>query len=220
MSPYRRLLPYALRQWPLLLAIVGLTIGSSLMVALQPWPLKVLVDYALSGTPPPEVLAGALSRLGLGTGPSVLIVCAGVASLAIFALNSFLDVGLTWGWALAGQRMVRDVAHDVFDRLQRLSFRYHQQHTVGDSLDRLTSDTWCVYTMTDGILISPVQRVITLGTLGVVAWQLNAELAAYSLLTAPLMAWATLKFGDPLKRRARTAREARARLASFVHQTL
>jgi ATP-binding cassette subfamily B protein/subfamily B ATP-binding cassette protein MsbA len=220
MSRYRRLLPYALRQWPLLLGIFGLTIGSSLLVALQPWPLKVLVDYALGTTPSPELLTDALSRLGWATTPAVLIVCAGVASLAVFALNSFLEVGLTWGWALAGRRMVRDLACDVFNRLQRLSFRYHQQHAVGDSLDRLTSDTWCVYTMTDGILISPVQKVITLGALGAVAWQLNAELAAYSLLTAPLMAWATLRFGNPLKQRARIGREARARLVSFVHQTL
>lgn len=220
MHRYRHLIPYALQQWPTLLAIASLTLVSSLAVALQPWPLKVLIDYALSGIPVPDALSTALRSLGFGLNPSVLIVCAGLASVALFGINSVLDAGLTWSWAVAGQRMVRDLAQDVFNRLQRLPFRYHQQHAVGDSLERLTSDSWCVYKLTDGFLISPAQKVITLGTLGVVAWQLNGELAVCTLLTAPLMAWATLKFGDPLKRRARLGREARARLVSFVHQTL
>lgn len=220
MNKYRQLLPYAMRQWPKLLFIGFLTALSSLAMALQPWPLKIVADYATQTSPIPGALRTAAAELGLGLTPSFLIACAGGLSLAIFVLNSLLEAGLTWGWALAGQGMVRDIALSVFDRLQRLSTRYHQQHTVGDSLDRLTSDTWCVYQLADGMLISPAQKVMTLATLGVVAWRLNHELAFYSLLTAPLMAWATWKFGAPLKRRARVTREARARLVSFVHQTL
>lgn len=217
---YRRLAPYVLRQWPTLLVIVVLTFASSMAVVLQPWPLKVLVDHAAGGAPVPEILGRLFGGLGIGTEPRALILAAGVASLAIFALNSCLEAGLAWSWAVAGQRMVRDLALEVFGRLQRLSFRYHQQHTVGDSLERLTSDSWCVYKLTDGVLISPVQKLMTLGTLAVVAWQLNPKLAIYSLTTAPLMAWATWKFGEPLKHRAALARDARARLVSFVHQTL
>lgn len=220
MRLYRRLLPYALGQWRWLTAIAVLTLVSSLTVALQPWPLKILVDHTAGGLPVPQSLAGALGWMGLEVRPSTLVWSAALASLAIFGVTSLLELGLSWSWAVAGQRMVRGLAHDVFARLQRRSFRYHERHPVGDSLDRLTADTWCVYKLTDGLLIAPAQKTITLITLGAVAWQLNRDLAVCSLAMAPLMAWASLKFGQPLKERARTAREARARLVSFVHQTL
>lgn len=220
MSKYRRLIPYALRQWPTLLWIGALTVVSSCLTALQPWPLKILVDHALRQAELPSSLRSALSALALTATPGVLIVAAAAASLCIFGLNILLEVGLTWGWSSAGQRMVRSLASALFHRLQRLPLQFHHRNPVGDSLSRLTTDTWCVYKMTDGVLISPIQNVITLAVLGSVAWKLHAELAAYALLTAPLMAVATLYFGKRLKHRVRLGREAQSRLLSFVHQTL
>ena len=43
-------LPYVLRQWKWLIAIGVLTLATSGTAALQPWPIKVLVDYALRDT--------------------------------------------------------------------------------------------------------------------------------------------------------------------------
>ncbi|MBI3910591.1 MAG: ABC transporter ATP-binding protein, partial [Armatimonadetes bacterium] len=217
---YGRLIQYALRQWPHLLLIVGLTAIMSGATALQPWPMKMLVDYAFGGVPVPDLLRQSLATLSLRPRPIVLAFTAAGASLALFALNSGLDVGLSWAWTAAGQRMVYDLAADLFHRLQRLSLLFHRRRSVGDCLSRLTSDTWCVYSVSEGLLVSPVQHALTLATLGAVAWRLDPGLAALSLAIAPVLGGSALFFGRHLKRRARQSREAESRLMSFVHQTL
>ena len=47
------LLPFMLREWRWLCVIAGLTALSCLTGALQPWPMKLLVDHAIGGRPLP-----------------------------------------------------------------------------------------------------------------------------------------------------------------------
>ena len=141
MGRYRRLIRYPLRQWPTLLRILGLTAATSAITVLQPWPIKLLVDYALGSNALPAPLRSILEGFSLSPTPTVLVLTAALVSLGLFALNSAIDVGLSWAWTSAGQRMVYDLATDLFHRLQRLSLLFHSRRTVGDSLSRLTGDT-------------------------------------------------------------------------------
>src|SRR5436190_17574115 len=88
---YRRMMPYIVREWRGLGVIAGLTVLSAAVSAVMPWPLKLLVDYALGDSPLP---AGALAFVsGEGSAPTtiVLIFAAGVASFILFALNAMLN---------------------------------------------------------------------------------------------------------------------------------
>src|SRR5215216_4796756 len=220
MHKYRRLISYALRQWPTLVLIVGITAATSAVTVLQPWPMKILVDHALGHTPVPALVGSLLENLSLSPTPGVLIVVAAVGTLGLFVLNSALDVGLGLAWAAASQRMVYDLAADLFHRFQRLSLLFHSRRTVGDSLSRLTGDTWCVYTVTGSLLISPIQHLLTLVTVGAVAWSLDPPLTVVSLMAAPVLGGSALFFGRRMKRRSKQSREAQSRLISFLHQTL
>jgi ATP-binding cassette, subfamily B, bacterial len=220
MRRYGRLIRYALHQWPTLLLILGLTAVSSAVAVLQPWPMKLLVDHALGHSPAPAAFRSVLEALSLSPTPTTLVVAAALASLGLFILNAAVDVGLSLAWSASGQRMVYDLAADLFHRFQRLSLLFHSRRTVADSMSRLTGDTWCVYTVTGSLLISPVQHLITLATVGSVAWHLDPGLTAVSLMAAPVLGGSALFFGRRLKRRTRRSREAQARLLSFLHQTL
>jgi len=220
MRRYLRLISYPLSQWPKLILILALTALTSGVAALQPWPMKILVDYALNSMAVPALLNSVLSSLTLSPTPIALVMAAAIFSLGLFVVNSALSVGLTWTWAAAGQRMTYDLAADLFHRLQRLSLLFHSRHPVGDSLSRLTGDAYCVYTMTGSLLVSPVQHVLTLATIGVIAWKLDPALTVVALCTAPVMGGAAIFFGPRLKRRAKQSREIQSRLMSLVHQTL
>jgi ATP-binding cassette, subfamily B, bacterial len=217
---YRRLLPYILRRWPALLAILVLTAGFSLAGALQPWPMKVLVDHALGSAPLPPALRQLLEGFPGGLTPGALVVAAAVASVLLFFLNSVLDVALSWVWTATGQRLVYDLAADLFRRLQRLSLLFHSRRSVGDSLSRLTGDSWCVYTVADSLLISPAQHGLTLVSIGAVAWSLDPRLTLVAFSVTPLLAVSALVFGNRLKDRTKQSREVESRLMAFVHQTL
>jgi ATP-binding cassette, subfamily B, bacterial len=220
MKRYWRLVKYGLRHWPTLILILGLTAAMSALTALLPWPIKLLVDHAFSQTALPEPLDWIFQRVSLSPTPAVLVGVAALGSLGLFFLNSALEVGVSWCWTAAGQRMVYDLAADLFHRLQRLSLLFHSRRTVGDSLSRLTADTWCVYTVTQNLLISPVGHLFTIAVIGVVAWNLDRELAALFLLAAPALGGCAFFFGRRIKRRAGQSREIQSRLVSFVHQTL
>ena len=220
MRKYRQILRYAAKRWPALLLMLGLAAAGSAAVALQPWPLKILIDYALGGHAAPAALSAALERVWLEPTPGVLIVTAALACIGVFVLHSLLEVASTWVWSATSQRLLYDLAADLFGRLQRLSLSFHRHRTVGDSLNRLTGDTWCVCTVIDGLLLVPAGSVFTLAAVGTVAWRLDPQLTLFSVILAPVLAGSALHFGKRLKQRARQDREAASRLMSFVQQTL
>lgn len=217
---YTRLARYAARQWRGLALVIVATIGFVVTAAAQPWPLKVLVDNAIGGEAVPDRLRRVLDAFGAEPTPGTLVIGAGVASLLLLALNATLNVMIQWGWTVAGQRMVYDLASDMFDKLQRLSMLFHGRREVGDSLSRLGSDTYAVYGLTDSLLVTPVRQLLTLATVGYAAWLLDPQLALVTMAVGPLMTVSARYFGRLLKQRARWNREARARLLGFVHQTL
>lgn len=213
---YRRLIPYILVRWRSLALILLLTLLSAAMVALMPWPLKLLVDYAFAEPGAPELLR----QVPLLATPESLVIAAAIASLALFAVSSALDVALTYLWSGSGQRMVYDLAGDLFRKLQRLSLLFHSKRTVGDSLSRLSGDTWCVFNVAQGVLIAPAQQLFTILTVGLVAWQLDPQLALLLLLAAPALALSGKYFGEKIRRNASRNRQAQSRIMAFVHQTL
>ena len=110
--------------------------------------------------------------------------------------------------------MVYDLAGDVFARLQRLSLRFHSRRSVGDSLSRLMEDSWCIYSLADGLLIAPIQHILTLGMMIWIGFLLDPLLATLALAVAPLLAASSWYFGPQMKRRSHQLREARSRLVS------
>jgi ATP-binding cassette subfamily B protein/subfamily B ATP-binding cassette protein MsbA len=217
---FRPFLPYILRQWKWLIAIATLTLATSATAALQPWPIKVLVDYALRNDAVPAAILIPLQWVGPADASLTLILTAAAMSLALFLLNSALSVGLSISWNMAGQHMVYDLAGDIFARLQRLSMCFHSRRTVGDSLSRMMEDSWSIYSLADGLLMAPAQHVFTLTMMVVIGFFLDPTLAVLAVAVAPLLALSSWYFGPRLKRRSHLMREARARLVSMVHQTL
>ena len=213
-------LPYVLRQGKWLVGIVVLTLLISAAGALQPWPVKILVDYGLRGVTQPPALRGLLESAGMADTSYALIFVAAALSIVLFAVNSVLAVGLSLAWSMAGQRMVYDLAGDVFARLQRLSLRFHSRRGVGDSLSRLMDDTWCIYSLADGLLIAPIQHILTLGMMIVIGFMLDPLLALLAIAVAPFLAASSWYFGPRLKQQSHSLREARSRLVGIVHQTL
>src|SRR5207248_11006662 len=77
-----------------------------------------------------------------------------------------------------------------------------------------------VYTVAEGMLVAPLQHLLTLGLVGAVAWRLDWKLALIAFAVAPVRGASAYLFGRKLKRQTKVNREAQARLTSFVHTTL
>ncbi len=217
---YLRLLRYAApywRGWALIftVSIVGAGFG-----LLQPWPMKVLVDHILGSAPMPDSLAAVLSLLpGTNTVYGLLAwVVAG--GLVIFAVNSVVEVVSTIGWVRVGQRMVYDLARDLFAHIQRRSLLFHTRTPVGDSMSRITGDSWCVNAVVNSFILTPIQAFALITGITVVMARMDGPLTLLSLAVAPVMAITSLWLGKPIRTAAKQGRELQSRIQAHVQQTL
>jgi ATP-binding cassette subfamily B protein len=220
MHNHLRLLRYARTHRVSLLLIFGLTIAAAGFVALQPWPLKLLIDQVLGGNPLPPALENTFAALALEPSPTLLLMAVVLGGLGLFALGAAVDTALAWIWTIVGRRLVFDVAEDLFARLQRRSLTYHKRTPVGDLMGRVTVDSWCVYQIVDTLIVTPAYALLTMSAMIVLMAQLNVQLTLIAVALAPLMVASSFLMGKPLRAAARLKREVESRLQSHIQQTL
>src|SRR5262245_66449398 len=85
--------------------IVLLLVAQIGLGALQPWPLKIVIDYVLDGNPLPEPLKQWTVAL-VGTRAIALLVLFVVAGAALEILNQFVTAFATQVQVATGQQMV------------------------------------------------------------------------------------------------------------------
>jgi ATP-binding cassette subfamily B protein len=217
---YSRLARYAQRQWKALTVIVMLTLISALFAALMPWPIKILVDYALADSELPLFFQNLIGFFSVPQTSAALIIMAGSISLLLFIISSALEVALTMMWSSAGQRMVYEFATDLFDRLCALTLVFHGRHAVGDSLSRLSVDTYSVFSVVQGLLVAPIKHIFTLCAVAGFAWFMDPQLTLLAFVLVPLMVVMATYVGARLKARAKAQREAQSQIMSLVQRTL
>jgi len=173
MQNYLRLLRYARRQRSVFSLIFALTIIAAGLSAVQPWPVKVLLDRL-------QQAQAGLAKTAQPLSPGLLAVIV-AAGLLLFMLNAAVDASLSWRWTASGRRMVYELAEDLFARLQRRSLLFHKRNTVGDSLSRVTVDCWSVYQITDALVFSPLHALLSMGAMIFLMAQLDLRLTLLAL---------------------------------------
>ncbi|HLM59952.1 MAG TPA: ABC transporter ATP-binding protein, partial [Pyrinomonadaceae bacterium] len=187
---------------------------------LKPLPMKVLVDNVLNQKPieaiianVTELLPGTASREGLlmwTIGATVLLFFLGWA----FALaSSYANIGF-------GQRMIYDLAEDLYRHLHRLSLRFHSRKSVGDLIRRVTTDTGSVSTIINDALLPVASSVFTLVSMFLIMWQLDATLTLLALLVAPFMMLTVHLYSKPINELSYQQNEAEGEIYEVVEQTL
>ena len=217
---FRLLRRYALGSWKGWLFIFLITLSSGLLGLLQPWPLKILVDHVLGDAPMAVPLASLTENLPGGSSPRNLLVWVVLAGIGVFALNSVAEVVLTRAWIVTGQRLVAGIGADLFSSVQRRHLPFHTQNSVGDSMNRITGDCWCIYKAVEALLFTPLFTLIMLGGVIWVMAQLNFALMLVALAAAPLMGGITFMLGRPIRAAARARREIESKMQAHLQQTL
>jgi ATP-binding cassette subfamily B protein len=90
---------------------------------------------------------------------------------------------------LVQQRLVIDLRSEVYDKLQRLSFRFFDANNTSSIITRVTSDAQSVRMFVDQVLIQSVIMVISLTVYLIYMGTLSPTLTLACLATTPLL-WA------------------------------
>jgi ATP-binding cassette subfamily B protein len=122
-SPLRWIVSYALHYWYLGVLLVAGAVGNAALAAVIPVMLGRAFNAVLASPPQVEALPG--------------IVWLIVASQIIRALLQF---GRNFGAELIGQKIERDIRHELYVSLLGKSMTFHSLQPVGDTMARATND--------------------------------------------------------------------------------
>jgi ATP-binding cassette, subfamily B, bacterial len=112
--------------------------------------------------------------------------------------------GLNYVYALSAgylvhTRIVPDLRSRVYDKLQRLSFRFFDSNATGSIINRVTSDVQSVRAFIDGVLIQFVLLLVSLVCYVSYMLSLHVGLTLACLATTPLMWLVTVIFSRTVR---------------------
>ncbi|GJL55959.1 MAG: protein-tyrosine-phosphatase [Nitrospirales bacterium] len=205
---------------------VTLLLGGSAFALLQPWPLKLVVDTVLGSHEVPVAMADLMMWVSQFVPPVLadektlllLILCTGILLIQLFMGG--LTVLSTYILVAIGLRMVFRLRCRLFHHLQRLSLAFHDTTTVGDSLYRVTWDTYCVQALfNSGLIPALIASFTLLGIAGImlfVDWVLTLVALAIGI---PLLLLIR-KLDRPMRDRSLRAAERDSDISTRVQETL
>ncbi|NBV23319.1 MAG: ABC transporter ATP-binding protein [Proteobacteria bacterium] len=187
------------------LALMLVGIGANL---LKPWPVAMVVD-SLNGIQQPGLKDVLFS-------PFAFAVCL----LAITVFQGGLNALQNYFAIAIGLRGLRRVRNEIFDKLQRLSLRFHQGRNTGDLIHRAAWDTYSFQTLFQQGMMTTASAVLSFVLMVIVMARLNGRLTLVALLTVPLLVLVIRAFSKRMTERGATAQQADSQVTSLVQQSI
>lgn len=182
--------------------LLGLSVCASLLVLVQPWLTKLLIDDGL--------LARNFPMLVLIAG---LMIVAGLLGTGLSGINRYLHTRLSG-------RILFALRDDLYRHLQTLSPSFYGQRRIGDLMSRLDGDVAEIQRFAVDSLFSAVSSVIGLVCAVAMLLTLSWKLSLLALVLIPLdvlwLRWMRRK----VERDVRQLRERSADMSSFMVETL
>lgn len=170
-------------------------LGSTAADLVAPQLLKRLIDVGVAQGRQDVIISTALW----------LVLAAVLGGLASFA-QGYCSARASHGSAF-------DMRNTIFDKLQRLSFAYHDQTQAGQLITRVTSDVDLVREFVGGGLVQAVSAILLLGGALAFLIGLDVRLSLVALLVIPVTLAVLFVF---VRRLGPMFREFQARLAALT----
>jgi len=199
----------------LTIAFVGVG-GEAAASLLEPWPLKLVLDYLLQSRPLPVWMVPVVGWVGAGQLAILNVAVVSVAAIAVLgAVSGYLNAYLT---ANVGQWVMHDLRQTVYHHIHRLSLAEHDEKRTGDLIGRVTNDIDSVQDFVTSALLGIVANVLTLAGIIAVMLFLNWRFTLISLSVAPILFLVVYLFTRRIKKASRDVRRKESELVSTVEE--
>jgi ATP-binding cassette subfamily B protein len=190
--------------------------GEAATDLLDPWPLKIVLDYLLQAKHPPGWMGAIIGWIGQDQLAVLNFAVLAVAVIAVVgALSSYLEKYLTTS---VGQWVMHDLRRTLYHHIHRLSLAEHDEKRTGDLIGRVTSDIEAIQNFITTALLGILTSVLTLlGIIGVMFY-LNWRFSLISLSVAPVLFLVVYLFTRRIKKASRDVRKKESELLSIVEE--
>src|ERR1043165_8420640 len=145
--------------WPLgAVALLAMLVESGADL-LEPWPLKIVLDYVIGSKPAPSWLGRWLTDQESRREVLNLSAAAVIGIASVGARSSYIEKSFS---TTIGKRVGYDLRHALYHHVQRLSLAFYDGRQTGDLLVRLTADIDAVEDFITNAVLGMVLDVITL----------------------------------------------------------
>ncbi len=217
---------YFAKYWYVLVTVLALVIVSTWFQVLIPDLMGQAVNCFLA----PASVATFNQQLipGAGAGPQAGAGCwfttvnpqwttsdyiAGLGKLVLlmvglYVCTSALTGAMFYLMTYAGQKVLRQMRVDVFQRIQSLSLGYYTKHEAGDVMSRITNDADSIQQAISFPLVSVIQGSLLIVWIAYAMLSQSFGYALISLAVVPFMFVATLWFSGQARKAFRTVRSS------------
>jgi ATP-binding cassette subfamily B protein len=133
------------------------------------------------------------------TGDMRLLWTYGLIIIGVSLLRGMFSFGQSYFAEYAGQKVAYDLRNKLYDRIQRLSFAFHDKAQTGQLMSRATQDVEGVRFFLSMVLVRLVNLVVIFFAITVLLLRMNWSLTLVSFACLPLIAYFALKFGARMR---------------------
>ncbi|MBN1179336.1 MAG: ABC transporter ATP-binding protein, partial [Anaerolineae bacterium] len=168
----------------------------------QPLIIRDVIDQGIRGGDAAAIQRGALLLLGLTL----------VKGVFTFLYGRWTEI--------ASQNVAYDLRNAIHEKLQSLSFSYHDRAETGQLLTRAISDVDRIRFLTGRALVSLSQLAVLVVGIAISMMVMNLELALLILAVLPFMIYTALRFGQRYRPLFNTVQQQVSTLTSRLEQNL
>ena len=141
-------------------------------------------------------IIGNVIDYGLGGGDETYLIIAALIILGIGAARALLSFVQTYLGAWIAQHISFDLRNRLYNRIQSLSFSYHDRTQTGQLISRCIEDVSSIQQFTGSGLVELIQIFSLLIGVTVLLFMSNPKLAAIALLPMIPLLFMTIRFGE------------------------
>src|SRR5215216_489378 len=122
----------------------------------------------------------------------IVIACAGL--LGVYCLTAFMQFVVTYWGHMLGTNIETDMRQLMFNHLQKLSFRFFDNHKTGHLMSRISNDLMAIGEVAhhgpEDVFIAAITLIATFGVMLFV----HTQLAILTFVVIPFLIWLGLLF--------------------------
>ncbi len=167
-----------------------------------PWLLGLAIDQAIGG-----IKFSGLILLG-----SMVLLFMGIRGFMQY-VNMYLA-------ELVSQKVAYEFRNNLYDKLQRLSFAFHDRSHTGDLMSRATVDVEAVRMFIGMVLVRSGQIFLLVFTSGIIMLVLDWKLGLISLSFVPIIGFRAVKVSRKLRLIWRKAQDQMGVMTTILQENL
>jgi ABC-type multidrug transport system fused ATPase/permease subunit len=207
-----RLLSFLRPYWRRVLVATICVFASGASILAVPQLIRWGIDYGLD--------IQQVDGKPVTTGEESLLVVAALGVVGFALLRGAFAYGQTYLAEWISQRVAYDLRNGIYDRLQRLSYAYHDQQQTGQLMSRATQDVEAVRMFVNMGVVRGAYIVVLLAASLALMMVTNWKLALVVWAFIPFIVWRSTVMAFKLRPLWTAIQEGLARIATVLQEAL